>query len=384
MAGIEVKKIKSAKSSRALKQQEEATDIFAFLNKDIKLFPPRFNDKQKEAFYIELSIMISAGVDIRASLDLAESEQNNAQAKSIIKQIKENVIQGASLSEAMQKSGFFTSYEYHSIQIGEETGKLPQVLDQLATFFTKKLKQRRQFVSALSYPSVILFTSISAVTFMLYFIVPMFSDVFKRFGGELPQITQMIIDFSAFLSAYILYIAGCIALIVIILYLNRNKEWFQKYSAILISKIPLIGKIVTSLYLAQFCSSLALLVGARVPLLRSIQLVRMMINFYPIQSSLVKIEQDILQGKSLHASLSAFKVYDSRMVALIKVGEEVNQIDKFFEKLSVNYTDDVEHKTSLLSTFLEPLMIIFLGVVIGFILVAMYLPMFQLSTSIGG
>jgi type IV pilus assembly protein PilC len=154
--------------------------------------------------------------------------------------------------------------------------------------------------------------------------------------------------------------------------------------AIAISKIPVIGTVVSGIFLARFCSSMALLMSAKVPLLQAIQLVRQMISYYPIKSSLGIIEKGILQGDSLNNCLSQFKVYDSRMIVLIKVGEEVNQLDVFFGKLADKYSEDVDHKTGLLSTFLEPIIIIFLGIIVGFILIAMYLPMFQLSTSIGG
>src|ERR1041385_8502393 len=128
---------------------------------------------------------------------------------------------------------------------------------------------------------------------------------------------------------------------------------------------------------------MALLLGSKVPLLRSLNLVHQMITFYPIQSSLDAIENDILHGGFLHASMAKFDIYDKRMTSLIKIGEEVNKLDDFFEKLSKQYNSDAEHKMGLLSTFLEPFMIIFLGLVVGFVLLAMYLPMFQISSGVG-
>lgn len=149
-------------------------------------------------------------------------------------------------------------------------------------------------------------------------------------------------------------------------------------------RIPVIGRIVYAVQLARFSSSMALLLGSKVPIIRSINLVSQMITFYPIQVTLESMAADILNGVSLHESMSQFSVYNRKMVSLLKVGEEVNKLDIFFEKLSQQFSADVEHQTSLLNTFLEPVMIIFLGLVVGFILLAMYLPMFQVSTSIGG
>lgn len=384
MAGLDLKKYSKKITKESKEKSETGGDIFSFLSKDINLFSNKLSDKKKEAFYSEMAVLISAGVDIRASLQLIEEEQTKKSNKEIIRQIKEDIIKGATLSEAFQRSNNFTPYEYYSIQIGEETGKLSQVLTQLSKFYVSKLKQKRQFISALSYPLLILFTSIGAVTFMLYFIVPMFSDIFKRFGGELPGTTQFIISASNVLSENIVYLLLFIGLVTIFVVLNRNKIWFKKYLALVVIKIPVLGQVVKGIYLARFCSSMHLLIGSKVPLLRALQLIKQMINFYPISQSLSGIETAILQGEQLNQALSRYKIYERRLVALIKVGEEVNQLDVFFGKLATSYTEDVEHRTSLLGTFLEPILIIFLGVVVGFILIAMYLPMFQLSTSIGG
>jgi type IV pilus assembly protein PilC len=146
-------------------------------------------------------------------------------------------------------------------------------------------------------------------------------------------------------------------------------------------KLPVIGDLVKKIYLARFANTMRLLVSTDTPLLRSIALVREMINYYPIETSLIEVEKDILKGKSLHESLSKFSFYPAKMIQLIKIGEEVNRMDYFFEKIAVQYTDEVEYKTNTLSSAMEPLIIIFLGVVVGIILIAMYLPMFQMSNN---
>jgi type IV pilus assembly protein PilC len=126
---------------------------------------------------------------------------------------------------------------------------------------------------------------------------------------------------------------------------------------------------------------MALLIGAKIPLLRALQLTSTMIRFYPIEESLQTIEKDIVQGTSLHKSMEAYKIFYPRMISLIKVGEEVNKLDTFFDKIANQYTDEVEHQTAVMGNLIEPLMLIFLGAVVGTILIAMYLPLFSLSTS---
>lgn len=378
MPGLDISK------SVRKKQEGRTIDFLKILDTNIQVTSSRLSDKVKESIYLELGILLDAGVDIKAALELVESQQSNKKAKAILTEIKTKVVGGHSLSSAFELSRHFTPYEYFSIQIGEETGKLTGVLQELAKFYTKKIKQQRLFINTISYPVVIFCTSVGAVSFMLYFIVPMFSDIFKRFGGELPYITQMIISLSRSLSENILYVLLIIMIVAVFIFINHKKLWFRKYSYKCISAIPVLGIIIERIHLARFCTSMGMLAAAHVPLLRSVQLIKQMIMFYPIQLSLQQVEKDILSGKQLYVSLSNFKIYDTRMIALIKIGEEVNQLAQFFQRLAQAYSEEVEYKTSVLSTFLEPLIIIFLGIVVGFILVAMYLPMFQLSTSIGG
>lgn len=386
MGGININELKTSQFSAATKpdKDKKSGGLERLLETEIKLFPVKFTDKNREAFYLELSTLLTSGLDIKSALELIEEEQIKPKHKEIIHGVKENLINGDALWEAMNRSGHFSPYECFSVQIGEETGRLGVVLDQLYVFYRNKLKQRRQFVSALSYPVIILCTSIGAVTFMLLFIVPMFNDIFKRFGGQLPYLTRVIIGISASIKQYFPFIFLLMTAIGVYLYINRNKEWMRKLSAQVAMKIPVIGKIVYAVQLARFCSSMALLLGSKVPIIRSIHLVSQMITFYPIQHTLTVISQDIMDGESLHSSLAKFSIYNKKMVSMLKVGEEVNKLDVFFEKLSQQFSIDVDHQTSLLNTFLEPVMIIFLGLVVGFILLSMYLPMFQVSTSIGG
>ena len=149
----------------------------------------------------------------------------------------------------------------------------------------------------------------------------------------------------------------------------------------LIGTVTGFVNLVKKIYLARFCNSMRLLINAKLPLLRAIALIRQMIGYYPIDSSLQKVEDDIMNGKSLHESLRQFNIYPRKLVQLIKVGEETNQLDYFFGKISEQYVDEVEYKTSMLSSMMEPLIIIFLGLVVGVILIAMYLPMFQMGNS---
>lgn len=351
-----------------------------FLNQDISFLTKKFGDKQKESFYAELGTLLDAGVDIRTGLDIIETEQRKKKDKLLIQKLKEDVVQGLSLSQALQKHKDFTEYEYYSIQIGEETGKLSLILKELSLFYKKKVKQRMQMVSAMTYPIIVLSFATVAVIFLLRFIVPMFRDIFSRFGSDLPALTEAVISASDFIGNNFYYLLLIILLIIIGTRLVRQKEWYRKYKTAIILRIPVFGATIKKIQLSRFSQAMSLLAASKVPLVRSIQLVKKMVTFYPIQSSLDQIEKDIVQGKPLYESLSQFKIYNKKLVSLIKVGEEVNQLDRFFEKINDQYQDEVEAQSKALSSLMEPILIIFLGIVVGIILVAMYLPLFSLST----
>lgn len=381
MSGIDISDYKERVNPLS-ESGNKKKDFFDFLNKDISLGKPRFNDKKKEKFYSGLSILLSAGVDITTALELAE-EQQSKKDKEIILKIKNAVLSGTGLSIAMEQTGLFSAFEFYSIRIGEESGKLPEVLSDLAKFYSGKIKQTRQVINALSYPFIVVLFAGGAIFFMIKFIVPMFADVFKRFKTDLPGITQLIIKASSAFSSYLPFIFLFLLLIAIIMITQKHKGWYRNYSSKLILKIPFIGTIIKKIYLARFCHSMNLLLGAKTPLINSLELVTKMVSFYPIEKSLEAIKADIMHGEFLHVGLSKFSFYDRRLISLVKVAEEVNKLDFIFEKLNKQYTEEVDYQTTLLSSILEPVIIVVLGLIVGVILVAMYLPLFKLSTSFG-
>jgi len=360
-------------------QNEEG--VLSFLNKDISLFGNSLSDKKKEAYYHELHILLTAGVDIRSTLELIAAEQTSEKDRLLFQSIRDKVTEGSTLSDAMNGTGKFSAYEYHSLRIGEESGKLATVLEELTNFFQSNINLRRQIVGALTYPGIVLCTSFGAIFFMLNFIVPMFADVFKRFGGKLPFITALIVDISNWLGDYFYILFILTVSIIGFLYSQRNQLWFRKFFSSILLRTPFVGEMIQKIYMARLCHSMALLIGAKIPIVRALGLVKQMIGFYPIEESLGKIEDDVIQGMALNKSLTAFPIYPKRLVSLIKVGEEVNQLESFFGKIAKQYSEDVEHQTRLISSMIEPFMIIFLGLIVGVILIAMYLPLFQLSTT---
>ena len=379
--GLDIKSIANNKK-RTKPDSSQGNSILEFLNKDISLFGNSFNDKKKEAFYSELAILLSSGIDIKTAQELIIAEQSKEKDKELFEAVYQRVVAGESLSESLRKTEKISDYEYYSIKIGEESGRLHYTLSELSKYYKKKIKLKRQLISSFSYPLMVLCIAVLAVIFMLNFMVPMFADIFKRFNAKLPALTQIIVDVSNALKADLPYIVlGIISLIVFIV-TSRNKEWFRRYGSKLLLKTPLIGNVVRMVFLERFFQSMALLMASRTPMLRSLQLVKNMIGFYELEKILGTIEDDILHGSLLNQSMAKNKFFDRRIISLVKVAEEVNQLDTMFEKLDQQYTEELEYKIGVMSSLLEPIMIIFVGILVAVILISMYLPMFQLGAAI--
>ncbi len=352
------------------------------LKKEITLGKP-FGNKKKEDFYSELAVLLKAGIQLKDAIALIQGNQKKEKQIFLFSEMGNALVAGQSFFEVLKNKDEFSEYEYYSIKIGEETGTLPRIVAELGKFYERKNEQRRSLMNALTYPIIILCTAILVVVFMLRMVVPMFEDIFKQNGVELPGITKMIISASNFIKDYGWFVLICMALLIVLRKVFSRKEWYKTASDTFIQRIPYIGNFVTSVYLAQFTQAVSLLTASKVPMLNSIQLVKKMINYHPLNEALENIEKDVTAGKSLNGSMANNKIFDNKMISLVKVAEETNQTEYIFERLSQQYAIEVQQKSKLLSTLMEPIIIIVIGIFVGVILVSMYLPMFKLSSVVG-
>ncbi len=374
-------KSKSNNVQQPTKAKKNTASFQDLMSKDIELFNS-FDAKKKEDFYTKLNILITAGLDIQQALQLIEKGQKKKNVKTVIESIREQVIEGASVSDAMASTTKFSNYEVFSIKIGEETGKLSHILKELSFFFKRVIQYRQQLVGALTYPAFVILFSFGVIVFLLNFLVPRFSGVYNRFDQELPTITQQIVNLSNWLQGNLKYIFLGTIVTTGFLYYQRNQTWFRKAFSFFIINLPIFGKVIKKIYLARFCQAMSFLLNSKVALLKTVELIAQMIQFYPIENSLNQAEQSILNGNSLNETLEKFKFYPEELIALIKVGEEASQLDTMFSKLAEQYNEEVEQQTKTIGSLLEPILIISLGVIVGFILIAMYMPLFQLSMGI--
>lgn len=373
-------KIEAIKSENKNSLKEERGSI---LNREISLFGSNFSSNSKEDFYGELSVLLHSGIKLQSALELIGDIQKKKKHRNLINDIENSVVQGAAFSEALKERKEFTPYEYQAVLIGEQTGELPKIIDDLRAYFNRKNDLRRQLVSSLAYPIIVLFLAVAVVWFMLLYVVPMFVDIFKQNKVELPWLTQQIVYLSDFVNSngWLLFIG--IVCLIIIYRLIRKTESYRRIIGNIQLKIPILGNYLRKIYLIQFTQAMALLTYARIPVINGLVLVRGMIQFYPLQKSLEVIESDIIRGLRMDESFVKHTLYDKKMIALLKVAEETNQTEFIFQKLYDQYSAELKYKGQLLSTSFNFLLTLLVGLIVAIVLVAMYLPMFKLSSLIG-
>ncbi|MBS9464168.1 type II secretion system F family protein [Flagellimonas sp. 389] len=363
--------------------ETKSAEKTSILERELTFFGKSFSNKKKEDFYTELSVLLKAGITLKEALKLIEEGQKKEQQKVLFKDLGERLLAGNSFSEAIKDRKEFSEYEYYSIKIGEESGTLTTITNELGSFFAKKNEQQRSLVNALTYPIIILITAVLVVIFMLRMVVPMFQDIFKQNNVDLPWITEFIVAVSDFIKDYGWWLVFIIIGVLLLRKVLFGNDWFKRKLDYLLIKVPYLGSFLKAVYLAQFTRAISLLTASKVPVLNSIELAGKMISFYPLQDALEIVSTKILQGESLSNSLKGNKVFSNKMISMVKVAEETNQTEFMFERLNQQYSVEVQQKSKLLSTLLEPMIILIVGVCVGVILVAMYLPMFKLGSVLG-
>lgn len=373
---------KPKKQSKPKRKSRKSSSSFNFTIDTGKF---KFKDKKKKDFYFELNTLLSSGVDIRRSLEVLLSQATKKGEKDFLNGILKSIVSGETLSAAAQKTEQFSVFEINSLSIGEETGRLTNVLEHLGGYYERKVKLKRRLVSIFTYPAFIILVTFGVLYFMLGTVVPMFIDIFKQFDAELPSLTKTIVSLSEWMPTFV-YIFLLVVLCGFLMFrTQKEKDWFRSAVANFMIRLPIFGKLIKKVYLARFCQSMYLLVSSKVPLVRALELTKEMVQFYPLEKACEKMIEGIQKGKSIHEVMKANeKDFTTKMVYLVEIGEEINALDNVFDQLSNQYDEEIEHGSSIIGTILEPLMIILIGAIVALILVAMYIPLFNLSNVISG
>lgn len=343
----------------------------------------RIPDKKKYILFSELNSLLSAGLSFSSSFEMLINGDNKKNEAAILDETYLQIINGMEFWRAMEASEGFSNLDTGVVRIGEETGKLSQSLQFLSDYYRKKNEQRSILISALSYPIVIVITAVLVLFFMITVVIPMFEQVYSRMGGSLPEMTQFMMHISAQFPTFCFICAFLAIGFVVMRMLWGETDTYRRVTSDLLLRIPFIGNLLKSHYQAQFCKLLYLLISSDVQLTVSLDMLKDIIRFYPYAQSFTVINEGLKQGDSFSENLDKFKnIYGHKLTALIHVGEETNCLDKMFLNLSNDITQELEHKLKRLGSILEPVLILCIGTIVAFVLIAMYLPMFKLGQTI--
>lgn len=340
-------------------------------------------DKRKYILFSQLYSLLSSGLNFSHSFELLIQGEEKKKEAGILKDVYNKVLVGNEFWKSLEMVGAFTELDYGVIRIGEETGKIDQSLMFLSDYYQKKNEQKRMLTSALSYPLIVIITAFLVLFFMITVVVPMFEQVYSRMGGNLPGITQFIIRLSSQFPL-VFTLTGIVLLCLVALKMLYGKtERYQQFTSKLLLRIPFISNLIRKHYQAQFCKLLYLLVSSDIPLLRSLTMLEGIIRFYPYRKSFIDIANGLKRGDSFSKGMGRYReIYGFKLITLIRVGEETNRLAAMLSSQSKDLTSELEHELKQLGNVLEPALILGVGSIVAFVLIAMYMPMFQLGQTI--
>ncbi len=343
--------------------------------------------KQLTAFTRQLSTLQDAGLPILRSLQILEQQQKPGLLKAIIGGVSDEVEGGGSLSEAMSKyPKAFDKLYTNMVSAGEAGGVLDLILARLADFMEKAQKLKKKVVGAMIYPTVVISIAVGIVSMIMIFVIPKFEAIFKDFKVDLPGVTQVLLSISRwFANDYgWLYVILFPFVMIAIIRLAKMSEGGRYAVDAIKLKIPILGSIVSKSIIARFTRTLGTLISAGVPILDAINITKETCGNEVFGRAMTKVHDAIREGESFADPLRATKVCDAIVVNMVDVGEETGDLDKMLLKVADNYDNDVDVLVSSLISILEPVMVVVLGLIVGFIVIALFMPMITLIGAVSG
>src|SRR5437773_1471043 len=371
---------KSAKKARGKKKEGEAGGGKRKMPLSIGGVPR----KQLVAFTRQLSTLQDAGLPILRSLQILEQQQRPGLLKAIIGGVADEVEGGGTLSDAMSKyPKAFDKLYVNMINAGEAGGVLDLILARLADFMEKAAKLKKKVIGAMIYPAVVISIAVGIVSMIMVFVIPKFETIFKDFGTKLPSITQLLLDVSNWFANWgWAYVLASPIVISLIWKLIRTSEGGKYVTDAIKLKVPILGNILSKSSIARFTRTLGTLISAGVPILDAINITKETCGNEVYSRALAKVHDAIREGESMADPLRATKTCDAIVINMIDVGEETGDLDKMLMKVADNYDNDVDVLVGSLISILEPVMVVVLGVIVGFIVIALFMPMISLIQNI--
>ena len=381
--GVLVAKSKE-EAEALLRQRQIAPSSIKEEGKKFKL--PTFGGgvlpKDLAIFTRQFSVMIDAGLPLIQCMEILGSQQENKAFATIIQAVRSDVESGATLSDAMRKfPKAFDALYVNMIAAGEAGGILDQILDRLSQYIEKAVKLKAQVKSAMMYPLIVCLVAFAVILIIMYKVIPTFSAMFASAGAELPLPTQITMGCSKFVENYILFIFILIGLTIWALRKYHNTFHGRRVLDRLVLKLPVFGDMLKKIAISRFCRTLATLISAGVPILDGIEITARTSGNAIIEDALMAVRKEIEEGKTISEPLTKTAIFPGMVVSMIGVGESTGALDTMLSKIADFYEDEVDVAVATMMSMLEPILIVFLGIVIGFIVISLYLPIFAMANN---
>ncbi len=343
--------------------------------------------KEKDITYFtrQLATMMRAGVPLLQSFDIVGRGHANPAVARLLLEIKADVETGTSLSQAFRKHPlYFDALYCNLVSAGEQAGILDTLLERLATYKEKILALKSQIKKAMFYPIAVIIVATIVTIIIMLFVIPVFKQVFSSFGADLPALTLAVISMSDFLVAHWWWmIPLAIAAIFGFFFAWRRSEKMQIVMDRFFLRVPIFGPLIRKSVIARWSRTLATMFAAGVPLVESLESVGGAAGNYVYKSGTQQIQNEVSTGTSLTVAMQNTDLFPNMVVQMVSIGEETGALDSMLSKVADFFEQEVEDTVAALSSLLEPLIMVFLGVVIGTIVIAMYLPIFKLGSVVG-
>ena len=359
--------------------KEKPKDILA----NLAFLQPKVKTKDLILFTRQLSTMIDAGLPLIQGVEILANQEPNKTFQKILNQIKTDVESGSTFADALKKHPkVFDNLYTNLVAAGELGGVLDIVLQRLAAYIEKNEKLKRKVKGALVYPTTILVIAVVVVLVMLVFVIPVFQDMFSSLGGQLPALTQGVVDLSAFLRRNCLFLIGAAVAVGFVLSRVKATDKGGYFFDKLFLKLPIFGLLLRKVAVARFSRTLGTMISSGVPILDGLDIVARTSGNRIVEEAIMITKMSISEGKTIAEPLSKSGVFPSMVCQMVAVGESTGALDSMLIKIADFYDEEVDAAVDALTSLIEPMMMIFLGGTVGTMLAAMYLPIFKMAGAI--
>ena len=344
----------------------------------------KVTDKVLIVFIRQLQTMISSGVPLNQSLEILSRQQRVPSFRKSIEKVQKSIEEGGSFSESLAKfPKTFDSLVISMVRAGEESGKIAEILTKLGSYVEKSAKMKQQIKSAMTYPTVIMFVAVSVICGLLIFVVPALTSQFTASGRELPALTQFVMNISDAIKFNWYYILGALAGIGygLVTYFSTVKGKRQLDGFLL--RAPIVGDLVRKVVVGRFCSTMASMLGSGVNIMQALTISSQTSGNVEISDFILHVRAKVEQGQLLSVPIKENKLFPMMVTSMIEVGEKSGRLEEMLLKVSDFYEEEVAEAVKNMISMIEPILIVFIGITVGILVVAMYLPILDMGNNIG-